>query len=480
MKQLVVIILTFLGIINLSAQEKPNILIIHTDDLGYHDLSCTGSELYNTPNIDKLATESVTFTNAYASYPRCVPSRYGMMTATYPINENKGHLEKLPESKNFIKQFKKAGYKTYYVGKWHLGENSNSLKDFGFTDSYGAGRSGGIGSRFYPFNTQKNGKPAKEPVEDLEEDGRTGDYASDMLTDKTIEYIKTNPKDKPFLAIIAFYAVHTPLEGKPEDVARNKAQLKNIDFGDTPEYINEGAGRRKMRQDHPDYAAMVENVDENVNRLLKTLKDMGIEDNTIIVFSSDHGGLSNDGYKGQRELATTNLPLRAGKGWLYEGGIRVPLFVKWGNNFKPHQDDKSIIMGMDVFPTLLDLALNQKINDVDGKSYAIILKGLDSWENRTVFWHKRKARPHSTGDYNSSVVRLGDYKLLHFYEDNRVELYNVKEEISESNDLSKKMPKKTAELMKELNKWKADYLVKEKMNIYPPKNKKENKKAKEN
>ncbi len=448
---------------NTSATSKqPNILIIHVDDLGYHDLSLTGSKLYDTPTLDKLAQESVNFTNAYASYPRCTPSRYGMMTATYPVNENKGHLGAIPKEKNFIKQFDKAGYNTYYVGKWHLGDGDSSPKNFGYTDSYAAGKAGGIGSRFYPFNTQKNGKPAKYNVPNVQEDGKEGDYASDMLTDATINFIKNNPKNKPFLAVLAFYAVHTPIEAKPTDEARNKKQLATIDFGDTPEYTYID-GRQKMRQDNAAYAGMVENVDENVARLLKTIEEIGIADNTIIVLSSDHGGLSNSGTKSNRELATTNFPLRAGKGWLYEGGIRVPLFVKWGNHFKPRVEDKSIVLGMDVFPTLLDLATGKNVKGVDGKSYKNVLENKESWENRTVFWNERKARPKRTGDHNASVVRSGDYKLIHFFDDNKVELYNLKDDISEQHDLSKNMPEKTAQMMQLLAHWKAKYLVPEKI-----------------
>lgn len=447
------------------AQDKPNILIIHTDDLGYHDLSITGSELYNTPNIDNLATESVNFTNAYSSYPRCTPSRYGMMTGTYPVNENKGFLGGIPEEKNLIKQFVNAGYTTSYVGKWHLGEGKSNPENFGFIHTYAAGRAGGIGSRFYPFNVKKNGKRHKEQVEDLEKDGKEGDYASDLLTDATINFIKNNPKDQPFMAVLAYYAVHTPIEAKEEDEARNKEQLKSIDFGDTPEYIKEGEGRRKMRQDDAAYAGMVENVDENVGRLLQTLKDMGIDKNTIIVFSSDHGGLSNDGHKGPRHLATTNFPLKAGKGHLYEGGIRVPLFIKWNNQLKPHVDDKSIVLGMDVFPTLLDLAINKKVEGLDGQSYASVLKGNESWEDRTVYWMSRKARPHSTGDSKAIVVRSGDYKLIQFLETKNIELFNLKEDISEENNLSEKEPAKAKQMLELLKAWKKEMLVPERMDV---------------
>jgi len=447
----------------------PNILIIHVDDLGYHDLSLTGSKLYDTPAIDGLASESVNFTNAYANYPRCTPSRYGMMTATYPVNENKGNLGAIPENKSFVKQFNNSGYNTYYVGKWHLGKGTSSPKSFGYTDTYAAGEAGGITSRSFPFNVdKKKGKPGKYIVPNVEEDGHAGDFATDMLTDATINFIKNNPKDKPFMAVLAYYAVHTPIEAKPEEVARNKEQLKTIDFGDIPEYTYEGS-RAKMRQDNPAYAGMVENVDENVAKLLKTLKEMGIEDNTIIILSSDHGGLSNSGLKNKRELATTNFPLRAGKGWLYEGGIRVPLLVKWGNHFTPRIENKSIVLGMDVFPTLLDLATSKKVEGVDGKSYKNVLQNKENWKDRTVFWNEKKARTKQTGELNASVIRSGDYKLIHFFDDKIIELYNLKEDIGEENDLSEKMPEKTITLMKQLTDWKTKYLVPSKTKIRKPK-----------
>jgi arylsulfatase A-like enzyme len=448
------------------AQDKPNILIIHTDDLGYHDLSITGSQLYNTNNIDQLAKESITFTNAYSSYPRCTPSRYGMMTGMYPVNENKGNLAAIPEEKNFIKQFVNAGYNTSYVGKWHLGEGKSNPNNFGFKHTYAAGRAGGIGSRFYPFNVNKrNGKRHKEQVEDLEKDGKVGDYASDMLTNATLDFIKNTDRQQPFLAVLAYYAVHTPIEAKPEDESRNKRQLKSIEFGDTPEYIKEGEGRRKMRQDDAAYAGMVENVDENIGRLLKTLKDLGIDENTIIIFSSDHGGLSNDGNKNERHLATTNFPLKAGKGHLYEGGIRVPLFVKWNKKLKPRVDNKSIIVGMDVFPTLLELALEQKVEGVDGESYAKVLHGEKSWENRTVYWMSRKARPHSTGDSKMIVVRSGDFKLIQYLETKEIELYNLKVDISEENNLAQNEPQKAKQLLAMLKDWKKEMLVPERLNV---------------
>lgn len=449
-----------------SAQEKPNIVFILADDFGYHDLSHTGSEIYQTPNIDNIAEEGISFTNAYVNYPRCVPSRYAFMTGLYPVNEDKGNLRvNVPEKENFVEIFNKSGYNTSYVGKWHLGElpsndgDGNDPKGFGFKHSYAAGGAGGIDTRFFPFNT-KSKENKKDPVPNIEEDGKDGDYVSDMLTNASMNFIRENAEKKqPFMAVLAYYAVHTPLEAKPEDKKRNKKEIAAYDYGDTPEYIKEGEGRRKMRQDDPDYAGMVENVDENVGRLLDLLEELDIDENTIVVFTSDHGGLSNDGNKRERHLATTNNPLRAGKGHLYEGGVRVPLFIKWDDKIEEREDDKSIVMAMDLFPTLIDLATNQKVPGIDGKSFKPVIEGKESWENRTVFWNSRKARPHSTGDIKASAVRSGDYKLMYFPEKKKKELYNLKKDISEENDISSQEPQKTKELMDKLKDWKKEQLV---------------------
>ena len=210
-----------------------------------------------------------------------------------------------------------------------------------------------------------------------------------------------------------------------------------------------------MRQDHPKYAAMVETMDENVGKLMQLLKDLNIDDNTIVIFSSDHGGLSNDGTN-KRNLATSNYPLRAGKGWLYDGGIKVPLMIKWTNEFQPKEDNESLVMLMDVFPTVLDITANKSL-DTNGKSILPILKNEEQWKDRTVFWHSSKARPINTGDTKSSAIRRGDYKLIHWYEDDRIELYNIVENPSETNNIAQNKPKLTIQLLKELNNWKSNF-----------------------
>ncbi|WP_152286841.1 sulfatase-like hydrolase/transferase [Flavicella marina] len=475
------LILSVFVLQTIVAQDKPNIVMIIVDDFGYHDIGYHGSKIHQTPAIDNLAKTGVVFQNGYSSYPRCTPSRYGMFTGTYPVNESKGYLGGIPSEKNFIHQFNAAGYKTSYTGKWHIGGEESSPTGFGFHQSYAAGHAGGVDTRHYPFNTKtlekakanegkkKKGHGEKYPVLNVTEDGKKGDYLSDVLTDATIGFIENRDKKKPFFTVLAYYAVHTPIEAKKEDEKRNQKEIDAFDYGDGPEYIKEGAGRRKMRQDNAAYAGMVENVDENIARVVATLKKEGLDKNTIIVVTSDHGGLSNGGHKGQRLLATTNLPFKAGKGWLYEGGIRVPYIVNWPEKIEPRFDTESIVLGMDIIPTLLDLSINKKVDGIDGKSFKSVLEGTEKWNDRTVYWRSVKARPHSTGDGKTEVVRSGDYKLLYFKDTDKVELYNVVKDEGELNDLAASEPKKKKELLELLKGWKKEYLIPSKVKIFPPK-----------
>ncbi|MGL2987093.1 sulfatase [Flavobacterium sp. RSSA_27] len=457
--KLLIFAVTNLIISTTFAQKKPNVLFIIVDDFGYHDISKNGSKVYQTPNIDNLADNAFTFQNAYASYPRCVPSRYGIMTGTYPVNEDHGDLSTIPDTKNFIKQFKAQGYHSFYVGKWHLGSEGSSPTGIGFDESFAAGDAGGTDTHFYPFNLKRvpGSKGEKAPIEDVQNYAKEGDYLSDVLTKRTIEYIKATKKGTPFIGVLAYYAVHTPIEAKKADQERNKAEISKIDFGTTPEYVKEGNAETKMRQDDADYAGMVENTDENIGKLIQELKKNGLYDNTIIVLTSDHGGLSTRG--GKRKLATTNAPLRAGKGWIYEGGIKVPFMIHMPNQAKAILDTESIVLGMDIFPTLVDLALDKQIEGIDGKSLKNVINKKEVWNNRTVYWNSYKARPTQTGDHKTSAIRVGDYKLLHFVETDKVELYNVKEDVSEKNDLAASMPEKKTEMLAQLNQWKKKYNV---------------------
>ena len=440
-----------------SRTTQPNILILHVDDLGYHDLSCNGSKIYQTPNVDALSKESVVFTNAYANYPRCVPSRYAMLTSGYPVQngdvpDDGFTMGNLKDAVNPIKQIQNSGYQTAYFGKFHLGDKQ-TIQKLGFQKSFAAGHTGSPISYIYPFNVKKGkGKTKKSPIPDVDGKYKEGDYLTDVLTDEVIRYLKNCDKSKPFMVMNAFYAVHQPLEAKKEDIARNKKEIQSFNFGKQPEYIKEGTGRTKMRQDNAVYAAMVENMDENIGRILQTLKDLGLEENTIVILSSDHGGLSNDGTK-RRNLATSNYPLRAGKGHLYEGGIKIPFFVKWKNHLQPRTEKESLVALMDVFPTLLDLTSGKQL-PTTGKSFVSVLHQKESWKNRTVFWHSSKARPKNTGDSKSSAIREGDYKLINFYQQKRIELYNIATDPSEQNNIATQHPQKVASLLKKLKHWK--------------------------
>ena len=446
-----------------TKQVAPNIIMIHVDDLGYHDLSIHGSQIYQTPHIDQLASESFEFVNAYANYPRCVPSRFAMMTGKYPIQDGDVpddgfEMKGIPTSQNFIEQFNTSGYQTAYFGKWHLGHHEQGPRGFGYQHSFAAGAAGSPISFLYPFNTPKgyNRKVKKSPIVDIEERSNEGDYLTDNLTTEFISYLKRKDQKKPLMAVLSYYAVHQPLEAKKKDIERNKKEISAFDFSGIAEYIYEGTGRTKMRQNNATYAAMVENLDVNVGRIMKTLTDLGKDENTIVVFSSDHGGLSNDGLK-KRGLATSNSPLRAGKGWLYEGGIKVPLFVRWKNKIQAQKEEESVVMLMDVFPTLLDYGTGKKIVGIDGASLKPTIEHKESNKDRIVYWHSSKARPQNTGDSKSSAIREGNLKLIHFYESNTIELYDLSVDISEEHNLATKQPEIANRLLKKLNKWKENF-----------------------
>ncbi|HRD82012.1 MAG TPA: sulfatase [Saprospiraceae bacterium] len=442
------------------AQNRPNVVCIIVDDLGYHDLACTGSSVYKTPNIDQLASQSVVFQKAYANYPRCVPSRYALLTAQYPMRNQQVpddgfFIGEVPQERNVVMILKNKGYRTAFLGKWHLGDGSSSPDAFGFDVSVAAGKAGSPMSYFYPFNEPKgsNRNVRKESIEDLDEMAKPGDYLTDVLTGEYLKFLQQIPSGQPFFAVLSFYAVHQPLEARPEDVEANKRRIAAHDFGNGPEYIAEGTGRTKMRQDNPVYAAMVENMDWNVGRIMDYLRASGLEQNTIVVFTSDHGGLSNDGHN-RRQLATSNAPLRAGKGWMYEGGLRVPLMFRYPGVLKPRLEKQSVVMLMDLFPTLLDMTIQARMIETDGRSFWPVLQNLRHSANRELFWHASQARPNNTGESPTSAMRKGPWKLIDYYESDTLELYHLDRDPSEKHNLAAQFPKKTSYLKKRLDRWK--------------------------
>jgi len=452
---------------NAKASDKKNVLVFIVDDLGYHDLSSKGSKLYETPNIDALSKQGVDFSNAYVSHPRCLPSRFALQTSNYPgahgIPGGGDVGEVMSDGRTIGQVFKDNGYETFFAGKWHLGKTEEAWPQNRGYDINVAGCSAGAPiSYFFPYNTpqgkadkydpkNKGGKGHGKKITGLEK-GVKGEYITDRLTDETIKFLKKDHK-KPFFAILNHYGVHTPLQAPKDMVKKYRTKLKGMDF-EGPEFMMKD-GETKLHQDNAIYAAMIESVDNSLGKLIQTLKDEGLYENTIIVFSSDHGGLSNRGIGNKRQIATSNLPLRAGKGHIYEGGIKVP-FIIGGAVTNDRHVCNEVTSNIDLMPTLVDLCgLKQPNYKVDGVSMAQFINNTKTTE-RTLFWHSPRARLKSTGDNYCTVIRVGDYKLFDFYKDGKVELYNVVKDPNETNNIAEQNKELVAKLQKEINDWKKE------------------------
>ncbi|MBI9020633.1 MAG: sulfatase-like hydrolase/transferase [Verrucomicrobia bacterium] len=463
--------------------SQTNIVLIVIDDLGWMDLSIQGSEFYETPRIDSLATNGMRFTQGYTAHPRCLPARYGLMTGRFPgasaVPANAPDL--IDEEVTIGEALQAGGYATFFGGKWHISHETYLLpQNQGFDINITGGAPGAPPTYFYPYGNQ----PANEldgnglfldnttPVGGMVTDritgasylrtysaGESGEYITDRLTDEALDWMTWNA-DKPFFLYMSHYGVHTPYEAPADLVAKYEAKLATMDYGDLPEYINVGIGQQKMRQNHPTYAAMIESVDTNVGRLIDQIEALGISSNTVFIFTSDNGGLSNRGGYNTRELATSNYPLRTGKGWLYEGGIREALIVK-GPGIPAMVNSNAVVNGTDIYPTILELT-GQPLRPLDhrnGVSFAPALTGGAYDRGEPILWHSPLARPYSTGDFNSTALRDGDYKLIWWYDtpgrdgEFHYELYNVATDPGETTDLSLSMPAKAADLLAQIKAW---------------------------
>jgi arylsulfatase A-like enzyme len=433
---------------------KPNFVFILIDDIGFKDIGCNGSTFYETPNIDRLAAGGMRFTDAYAACPVCSPTRASIMSGKYParlnltdylIGRRRGklippeYIHQMPlEEVTIAEALKEAGYTTCFIGKWHLGGKPYWPEHQGFDVNIGGTGSGMPRSYFWP---QWRGNP---PIE-----GRAGEYLTDRLTDEALKFLEAS-KDKPFFLYLSHYAVHIPLQAKKDMIEKYKAKAAKHPAKET-RFLPEGSSKARQVQDHPVYAGMVESVDESVGRVMNKLEDLGVADNTVVIFMSDNGGLSTaEGWP------TSNVPLRAGKGWLYEGGIREPMIIKWPGVVKPQSTCSEPVTSTDFYPTMLEMAglpLKPK-QHIDGVSLVPLLKGKEKLRREAIFWHY----PHygNQGGSPGGAVRAGDYKLIEFYEDSRAELYNLKADISEKKNLSGKMPDKAAKLHKILQTWRKD------------------------
>lgn len=440
-----------------SIAAQPNVLFILIDDFGSRDLGCYGSRLYETPNMDRLAAGGAKFTQAYVAYPRCVPSRFGILTGKHPArvqgDKDSPHVE--PErDTTFGQAFQAAGYNTFYCGKWHLGEGASSPDKMGFDTIIAAGAAGATRSFFAPYTVSKSkGHDEKDAIVGLA-DAPEGEYLTDRLTQETMKFIEAN-HTKPFCAVLAHYAVHTPIEAKKHLTKRYEQKLATMPKAEK-EWEKESAGENLLVQNNAAYAAMIQSVDNGIGRLLGQLKNLGIDDNTIVVLASDHGGLSARG--GNRGVATSNRPLRAGKGHLYEGGLRIPLLVRWPGKVKPSMEIPTPVSTLDLMPTLIAMASIPAPNlaGSDGVSLWGLIQTGTAPQRDTFYWHNPAPRPASTGDLFSSAIRNGDWKLLDFPAENRVELYNLATDPGESKNLAAERPDDRERLLAKLSAWRKD------------------------
>lgn len=440
-----------------SEKKKTNFVFFLVDDMGWMDIGANGSSFYETPNIDKLAKEGMLFSQAYAASPVCSPTRASILTGKNParINltqwiggpGNPDYDRNLPlEEELFPEILQQAGYKTAFLGKWHL--NNPKGEETFWPDKQGFDVN--IAGHFRGGLYIKNKFFSPWDIPNLE-NGPEGEYMTDRLAEEAVQFIGAQEED-PFLVYLSFYSVHAPFDAPEDRVERFTKKKEKLGLTDEERFAEATDGVKtftyRKKQDHPTYAAMVESVDMAVGKVLDKIKAENKEDNTVIIFFSDNGGLSTS-----EGIPTSNEPLRAGKGWLYEGGIREPAIIKWPGEFEPSMVSDAIVTSMDFYPTILEMAglpLRPDLH-VDGKSLVPLLKNKTDKLHEATYFHY----PHISNQKGSpsSAIREGDYKLIVFFNDNRQELYNIKEDIGETQNLAAQMPEKRAALYSKLQQW---------------------------
>lgn len=492
-------------IIRAAEPARPNVVFFLVDDLGWRDVGCYGSSFYETPHIDRFAEEGVRFTQAYAACHVCSPTRASILTGKYPARlkltdwisgrrnfpfqrlSNVKGLQQLPYEENTLAEtLRAAGYRTAVIGKWHLGSEPSGPGAHGFDHHVPKDWPRGAPNRTYysPYN-----------LKGLE--GPKGEYLTDRLTIEAETFIEAN-KDQPFFLYLAHFAVHDPIQGRTDLVKKYEKKLGAMQRPKGAAFVLEGnpdakhpltteelkarrqdpaySGYRvqsdrtvkiKQHQDNVQFAAMVEAVDESLGRVLAKLKALNLEGNTIVIFFSDNGGMSGANFGNpkrvippdrlDRAYSTSNLPLRGAKGWLYEGGIREPMIVKW-----PHQGQRGTVcdvpvISTDFYPTILEMVglPLQPQQHADGVSLVPLLKGEKKLKREAIYWHFPHYSNHGMQS-PGAAIRAGDYKLLEYYENNTVQLFNLKDDIGEQNDLSRVEPDKVVELRTMLHGWRKD------------------------
>ncbi|MBB5039149.1 sulfatase [Prosthecobacter dejongeii] len=425
-----------------QAQDRPpNIIFILIDDMGWTDLGCYGSKYYETPHLDQLAKDGMRFTQAYSACTVCSPTRAAILTGKSPARLHvtdwiAGHnrpnarlsipewTKHLPEDEETLaERLKTRGYATASIGKWHLGGTDHYPEKHGFDVNIGGTDAGSPPSYFSPY------KIATLP------DGPQGEFLTDRLTTEAIGFIEKH-KDQPFFIYLPHYAVHTPIMGKPDVVA--KYQAKKADGGHS----------------NPVYAALVESVDDGVGRMRETLKKLDLSENTLFVFTSDNGGLSHMvGAQGWKPGPTDNSPSRLGKGGPYDGGVHIPLIIAWPGTIEPGTINDSPVISYDHVPTLLE-ATGTPLKEgqvVDGESLMPLLTQKDILKREAIYWHYPHYHPGSATPY--SAIRAGDWKLIEFFEDQHVELYNLRRDVGEADNVAAAEPDIAQKMQKQLSDW---------------------------
>jgi arylsulfatase A-like enzyme len=436
------------------AEKQFNFVFFLVDDMGMMDIGTYGSTFHETPNVDRLAKTGMKFNYGYAACPVCSPTRASIMTGRHPVRVDitdwipgsaNRKTNKLihPEDRDNLaleevtiaEELKSHGYQTFFAGKWHLGNEGHWPTDQGFDINIGGHHRGSPPGGYY--------SPWTNPVLKSK---KKGEYLTERLTEESIRFLEEREDDKPFLLYLSYYNIHTPIQAYKKHIDHYQKKAENF-LGGTPTNTEHDALTR-MRQDNPALASMVSAVDDSVGALLAKLDEMGLSDDTVVILFSDNGGLSTKPKMGPG----SNSPLRAGKGWLYEGGIREPTIVRAPGVTKPGSVSDQPVVSMDFFPTMLELAgLPLKPNlHADGRSLLPELTGKKR-KPRPLYWHY----PHYHGSNwkPGASIREGDWKLIKFYDHEKVELYNLKKDPSEKKDLAKKNSAKVKELEYKLIAW---------------------------
>lgn len=444
-----------------AAAKRPNFVFFLVDDLGWADVGCFGSTFHETSNIDALCESGMKFTNGYAACPVCSPTRASILTGRHPVRVDvtdwlPGARAKTEANPRFLhindrdnlaleevtiaEVLREAGYQTFFAGKWHLGNEGHWPTDQGFDFNIGGCDRGSPPGGYYA--------PWRNP--NLKADEKE-EYLTERLTAESIRFVESRKIDSPFLLYLSYYNVHTPITPYRKRISHYEDKAKNQFTRPSPP-IAEHNGVSRSRQDNPNFASMVAAVDDSVGEILAALDEQGLADNTVVCFFSDNGGLCTK----PRPGPTSNLPLRSGKGWLYEGGVREPTIIRAPGVTTPGSVSDTPIVSMDFFPTMLDLARLPPMPNThnDGVSLVPVLKNSTRPIERSLFWHY----PHYHGSTwtPGASIRHGDWKLIQFYEHDKAELYNLKHDPGEQVDLASSEPRLVEQLSDKLRQWQRD------------------------